>query len=89
MINNNEEKDNNSSIKIEEVELNPERYSFENKLRNEFSKEDVIHNFDIITENKTLIYYMKNILKILSFIFFLLLFHFPPYSVLVLYYHYY
>ena len=52
MINNNEEKDNNSSIKLEEVELNPERNTFENKLRNTFSKEDVIHNFDIITELK-------------------------------------
>ena len=52
MINNNEEKENNSSIKLEEVELNPERNTFENKLRNTFSKEDVIHNFDIITELK-------------------------------------
>jgi len=51
MINNNEE-NKKTSLKIEEVELNPERNTFENTLRQKFSKEDVIQYFDIINEHK-------------------------------------
>ena len=51
MINNNEES-KKTSLKIEEVELNPERNIFENTLRQKFSKEDVIQYFDIINEHK-------------------------------------
>ena len=51
MINNNEE-NKKTSLKIEEVQLNPERNTFENTLRQKFSKEDVIQYFDIINEHK-------------------------------------
>ena len=45
---------NNSELKIEEVNLNPERNSFENSLRKRYSKEDVGLNFETITETKVL-----------------------------------
>ena len=53
MLNKNEEEDNNNkSIKIEEIQLNPDRDSFENELRRDYSKEDINHFFDAVNENK-------------------------------------
>lgn len=53
MINNNENQIN-SQLKLEEIELNPERKLFENKLRKMSSKEDINHYFDTINEIKIL-----------------------------------
>ena len=53
MININEEQ-NNSQFKLEEIELNPDRKKFENKLRRMNSKEDISHYFDTINETKIL-----------------------------------
>ena len=53
MLNNNDIQ-SNSKIKIKEVELNPERKDFENKLRRMSSKEDINHYFDSINETKIL-----------------------------------
>ena len=44
----------NLELKIEEVNLNPERNSFENSLRKRYSKKDVGLNFEVITETKIL-----------------------------------
>ena len=52
MINKDEEENNNHTIKIEAVVLNPERNSFENKLRKAYSKEDVSQNFEVLNETK-------------------------------------
>ncbi len=51
---NEEEGNNNKPIKIEEVELNPDRNTFENELRREYSKEDINNYFNTINENKIL-----------------------------------
>ena len=51
---NNNDNQINSNIKIEEVELNPERKIFENKLRRMNSKEDISHYFETINEIKVL-----------------------------------
>ena len=51
MLNNNE-KNSNSEIKLEEIELNPERKIFENKLRRKNSKDDISHFFETINEIK-------------------------------------
>ena len=53
MININDEQ-NNSQLHLEEIELNPERKEFENKLRRMNSKEDINHYFDTINELKVL-----------------------------------
>ena len=53
MLNNNDNK-TNSKLKLEEVELNPERKIFENKLRRMNSKEDINHYFEPINEIKVL-----------------------------------
>ena len=53
MLNNNEIQVN-SKLKLEEIELNPERKIFENKLKLMSSKEDINHYFDVINENKIL-----------------------------------
>ena len=53
MLNNNENQIN-SQLKLEEIELNPERKIFENKLRQMSSKEDINHYFDTINEIKIL-----------------------------------
>ena len=45
---------NNSQFKIEEIEINPDRKKFENKLRRMNSKEDISHYFDTINETKIL-----------------------------------
>ena len=47
-------KQNNSQFKIEEIEINPDRKKFENKLRRMNSKEDISHYFDTINETKIL-----------------------------------
>ena len=52
MLNNNEEAKKKSQLKIEEVDINPERNNFEDSLRQKYSKEDVIQYFDIINEHK-------------------------------------
>ena len=52
MINKDEEENNNHTIKIEAVVLNPERNSFENKLRKAYSKEDISQNFEVLNETK-------------------------------------
>ena len=44
----------NLELKIVEVNLNPERNSFENSLRKRYSKKDVGLNFEVITETKIL-----------------------------------
>ena len=54
MSNEYEKEENNSSLKIEEVDLNPDRNTFENTLRIRYSKEDINVNFEVITENKIL-----------------------------------
>ena len=53
MLNNNEIQVN-SKLKLEEIELNPERKIFENKLKLMSSKEDINHYFNAINENKIL-----------------------------------
>lgn len=53
MLNNNDDQ-TNSSLKLEEIELNPERKIFENNLRRKNSKEDIDHYFDTITEIKVI-----------------------------------
>ena len=53
MLNNNDNQ-TNTKIKLEEVELNPERKIFENKLRRMSSKEDINHYFETINEVKVL-----------------------------------
>ena len=52
MLNNNEETKKKSQLKIEEVDINPERNNFEDSLRQKYSKEDVIQYFDVIDEHK-------------------------------------
>lgn len=54
MLNNNEEEKKIKKLKIEEIELNPERNEFENELRKNFSKEDVSHYFEVLNDNKIL-----------------------------------
>ena len=54
MLNNNEEENKIQKLKIEEIELNPERNEFENELRKNFSKEDVSHYFEVLNDNKIL-----------------------------------
>ena len=54
MLNNNEEENKIQKLKIEEIELNPERNEFENELRKNFSKEDVSHYFEVLSDNKIL-----------------------------------
>ena len=49
-----DENKTNSKIKLEEIELNPERTSFENKLRRKNTKEDIDFYFDTINEIKVL-----------------------------------
>ena len=44
----------NSNIKLEEIELNPERSTFENKLRRKNSKQDIDLYFETINEVKVL-----------------------------------
>ena len=51
MLNNNED-EANTQLKLEEIELNPDRKIFENKLRKMSSKEDINHFFDYINEIK-------------------------------------
>ena len=55
MSNNNNENEKNEenklSLKIEEVDLNPDRNTFENTLRKKYSKEDVSHYFEVITDS--------------------------------------
>ena len=52
MSNKNEEQNNNNSIKIETLILNPERNLFENSLRKQYSKSDIGQYFEDITEVK-------------------------------------
>ena len=52
MIDNNDNDQPNTNIKIEEIELNPERKNFENKLRRMSSKEDISHYFETVNEIK-------------------------------------
>ena len=53
MININGEQ-NNNQFQLEEIELNPDRKKFENKLRIMNSKEAISHYFDTINETKVL-----------------------------------
>ena len=67
MININDEQ-NNSQLHLEEIELNPERKEFENKLRRMNSKEDINHYFDTINELKVLGWENKLLLSILRYL---------------------
>ena len=49
-----DENKTNSKIKLEEIELNPERTSFENKLRRKNTKEDIDFYFETINDIKVL-----------------------------------
>ena len=51
-LNNDEEENNNHSIKIEVLVVNPERRSYERTLRRKYSKKDVGQYFDVINEIK-------------------------------------
>ena len=46
-----EDQEQNHQIKIEEIDLDPERRLFEDELKKNFSREDIDHYFDLITNN--------------------------------------
>ena len=52
MLEKEEDESGKFSIKIEEYNLDPERNSFEDELRKSYSKKDIMHCFDSITETK-------------------------------------
>lgn len=47
----NENQNQNHQIKIQEIDLDPERRLFEDELKKNFSREDIDHYFDLITNN--------------------------------------